>query len=255
MTVREHLQRALALLRKHPVGALAHVRKAAGLIVVPPPKPPPANPTLSVFGVDYSSPGPRPYDALAKAGVKFVMRYISFDPSKDLTKTELAALHRRGIKVGLVFETTAERALQGHDAGAKDATYAASRAKGYGLAGAPIYFAVDFDATDRQKPVIAAYLTGAVSVLTKARVGVYGSYYVVRYMAQNDVCGLFWQTYAWSGGLVWWAQKLTGTTVAPKGHLIHPSAHIYQFSNGQRIGGLDVDFNKATSDPTGFGAM
>ena len=241
MNVREHLQRALALLRRHPVGALAHVRKAASELDAKPaskpvskPKPAPKAPTLAIFGVDYAW-GRKPYDALQKAGVKFVMRYISLDATKDLSKAELGALRKRGIKVGLVFEAGAKRALEGHATGAKDAAYCRSRARALGLGTIPIYFAVDWDATDADKPHVADYLKGAVSVLGFERVGVYGSYYVVRYMAQNGACRWFWQTYAWSGGLV------------------HPQAHILQYRNGQTIAGLSVDFDKATTDPAGFG--
>ena len=239
MNVREHLQRALVLLRKHPVGALAHVRKAASEMdakpaAAPKPAPVPKAHTLAIEGVDYAW-GKKPYDQLQKAGFKFAMRYVSFDASKDLSKAELGALHKRGIKVGLVFEAGAKRALQGKQTGTKDAAYCAARTVALGLPNIPVYFAVDWDASDHDKPLIADYLSGAVSALGFQRVGVYGSYYVVRYMAQNQVCRWFWQTYAWSGGLV------------------HPQAHILQYRNGQTVGGLSVDFDKATTDPRGFG--
>jgi len=56
-------------------------------------------------------------------------------------------------------------------------------------------------------------------------------------MHDRNVCRWFWQTYAWSGGQV------------------HPATHILQYSNGHRLGGVDCDYNKATDDPAGFGAV
>lgn len=184
---------------------------------------------LTVPGLDYAW-GNKPYDDFKKAGIKFVMRYISHDPGKDLTVAEKDQLFRRGINVGVVYESTAGRALSGFAGGRADALYANARVKALGLDGIPIYFAVDFDATDAQKPTIAAYLSGAGAVLGKHRVGVYGGYHVIKYAASHRVCDWFWQTYAWSGGLV------------------HPQTHIYQYRNGVRIGGLSCDLNHARDD-------
>jgi hypothetical protein len=188
---------------------------------------------LTVPGVDYAWAN-KNYDALKAAGVKFVMRYISHDASKDLTLGEKRELHRRGIKVGVVFEARANRALGGHSAGVSDATYSEARVKALGLPGIPVYFGVDWDVTDAQKPAVADYLAGAASVIGKSRTGVYGGYWVVKYMVEHGVCSWFWQTYAWSGG-----------------H-IHPEAHIHQFKNGDTIGGMSVDRNHGST--AGFGA-
>lgn len=197
--------------------------------LVSPHKPPTkTNPPLEVFGVDYAW-GAVPYDELKRAGVKYALRYISHDFAKDLDTIELRQLRKRGIQVGLVFESTPNRALGGAAAGRSDAIFAKARCRALGLNDIPVFFACDWDATDSQKPAIAAYLQGAAEVLGKSRVGVYGSYYVVHYMVQHDVCAWFWQTYAWSGGLV------------------HDQAHVLQYSNGHHIGGLSLDFNKARS--------
>ena len=147
-------------------------------------------------GVDYAWGNP-PFDEFVKQGFGFAMRYISLDPKKDLTNEELTELWRRGIGVGLVFESTANRALGGKTAGEQDAALAYKRCNSLGLPVAPVYFAVDFDATDAQKPTIADYLAGAASVLGKNRVGVYGDYYVVDYCLKNKAATWAWQTYAW----------------------------------------------------------
>lgn len=231
MTVADHLKRALQLVRNHPKGALAHVNRAHDLLrtrkaqPAPAPKPPSPHP-LTIFGVDYAW-GNKPYSSLKAAGVKFAMRYISHDLTKDLLAGELIELHKHGIKVGLVFESGGKRALGGYLAGVQDAGYAKNRTQSLGLGSIPVFFAVDWDATDAQKPAIASYLRGAATILGKHRVGVYGSYHVVRYAAHEGVCDWFWQTYAWSGGL------------------IHGAVHLLQYRNAQSINGLSVDFNKA----------
>ena len=184
------------------------------------------------YGVDYAW-GVVPYDALVADGVQFVMRYVSHDSGKDLSVAEKAELWKRGISVGLVFESTANRALDGFNAGATDATWAKARCDNLGLGDIPVYFATDWDVTEAQKPIVANYLKGAASVIGKERVGVYGGFYVVRYMSDNGVCSWFWQTYAWSGGQ------------------LHPAAHIYQWQNGVRIGGLSCDRNKGLKDDIG----
>jgi hypothetical protein len=182
---------------------------------------------LNVPGIDYAW-GTKPYDTFKAQGFKFAMRYLSHDAGKDLSAAERDALWKRGIKVGLVWESTAGRALQGFDAGLADAEFAKQRCNALGLKDIPVYFAVDFDATEAQKPVIAKYLLGAVKALGHTRVGVYGGYYVVKYMHDHAVCRWFWQTYAWSGGHV------------------HAHAHVYQHKNGVSVGGLSCDLNKAS---------
>lgn len=176
-------------------------------------------------GLDYAW-GNKPYDEFVRQGIKFVMRYISHDAGKDLTAGEKRELRKRGIKVGLVFETTAGRALSGRAGGVIDAKYAQERARSLAMDDAAIYFAVDFDATNSQKPIVHQYLQGAVSVLG-GRVGVYGGYWVIKYAVDHKSCSWFWQTYAWSGGL------------------LHPATHIYQYKNGIKIGGLSADLNES----------
>jgi hypothetical protein len=203
--------------------------------------------SLSIFGVDYAWSKPDPA-ALHGDGVKFAMRYLSHDASKNLTAGELKRLRNHGIAVGLVWESTANRALSGYAGGVADAKVAASQAAALGLGptpadwglapGLPIYFAVDFDATDAQKPTIATYLKGAASVLGKDHVGVYGGYWVIKHCVDHDVCSWFWQTYAWSGGRV------------------HPKTHIYQYRNGVSAHGGSYDLNHARNDvPFGVTAV
>jgi hypothetical protein len=81
-------------------------------------------------------------------------------------------MSRACIDVVLVFETTADRALAGQPAGTSDAQSASRQAAELGMPhGRPIYFAVDFDATPQQQPVIDAYFRGVVSTLGPGSTG------------------------------------------------------------------------------------
>lgn len=183
-------------------------------------------------GVDYAWSHPSPA-ALKKAGIAFAMRYLSTDASKSLTKSEATALAAEGIWVGVVWETTANRALGGKAAGQTDAKSAQKQAAACGMpAGRPIYFAVDFDATPAQQTQINAYLDGAAAVLGRSRVGIYGGFYPVKRALDAGKATWAWQTRAWSGGQ--WDAR----------------AHIRQGAY-VKIGGVECDAN--TSEAADFG--
>lgn len=189
---------------------------------------------MTRLGVDYSAGVPSPA-ALKAAGFSFVLRYVSTRGArKNVTASEVMALRGAGIDIGVVFETTAARALAGQGAGQADAVSARQQVVEVG--GPPdgvIYFAVDFDATEAQQPLLNAYLRGAASVLGRDRTGVYGGYYVVKRALDAEVCAYAWQTAAWSGGQ--W----------------DPRACLQQYAFGRLIDGIAVDFNRAMAD--GFG--
>lgn len=186
-----------------------------------------------MFGIDYSAAPPNPA-LLSVNGVRFACRYVSTPGNpKNVTAAEVFGLRAHGIAVVLVFETTADRALEGYWAGKHDATAAATQAAGVGLAGAPIYFAVDFDALASQQTKINAYLDGAASFIGRNRVGVYGGYWVVKRCLDEGKARYAWQTYAWSGGR--W----------------EPRAHIRQYRNGVKTFGIDCDFDE--SQKTDYG--
>lgn len=132
-------------------------------------------------------------------GAKYVLRYISNDRSKDLSLSEARKLGARGIGVGVVYETTAGRALSGYNAGINDAKAALRRASELRMPGdRPIYFAVD---TDTSAGAVKAYFQGVNKVMGgNRRVGVYGGYNVVKGLHQMGLTKWQWQTSAWSGG-------------------------------------------------------
>ena len=55
------------------------------------------------------------------AGYSGVIRYLSFEPLKNLSIGERDRLWAEGLSIGLVWETTAQAPLQGFNRGASDA--------------------------------------------------------------------------------------------------------------------------------------
>ena len=190
-------------------------------------------PRPDLFGIDHSSHPPAPA-ALKSEGVCFVCRYLSTPGNpKNITRVEATDLKLAGIYVVLVFETGGNRALGGHGAGVADAQSARAQAGLVGLAGTPIYFAVDFDAQHAQLPAVLAYLQGAALVLGHDLTGVYGGLAAVMAALDGGACRYAWQTYAWSGG-VW-----------------DPRAHLHQYANEQTLCGISVDFDRANTPDFG----
>jgi hypothetical protein len=156
---------------------------------------------MSVVVVDYAWSHPS-IDKLRSLNAIGVVRYVSNDSGKNLSHDEYAALRRAGIAVSLVWETTANRALNGYDAGKSDADKAERLANDLGYPkSAAIYFAVDFDAGPTQRRTVTQYLKGAKDSCDRP-IGVYGSYYVLEDAAAQNTAEYFWQTMAWSGGQV-----------------------------------------------------
>lgn len=154
---------------------------------------------MTYTGVDYAwgRPGGA---ALAAAGYDFAMRYLSRDRSKNLDPAELADLRAHGLRVGLVWETTANRAASGYAAGADDARTALAQADALGLTGHLIYAAVDYDVQEAGLPAVRDYFRGWNTVLPAWRTGVYGGIRVVYDIVGQGLAVHGWQTTAWSGG-------------------------------------------------------
>jgi hypothetical protein len=185
-------------------------------------------------GVDYAwgRPGAT---ALKAAGKTFAMRYLSHDGSgKNLDHAEAVHLSNAGIDLGVVWETTAKRALAGHATGAQDARDADAQARACGMPhDRPIYFAVDFDASSGQRSAILDYFRGVASVLGVSRTGMYGGYYPIKWAFDAGVIRWGWQTYAWSGGK--WDSR----------------AQLRQYSNDHVIGGVGLDYDRSTKSDFG----
>lgn len=177
------------------------------------------------FGLDWAW-GSMPLGALRRSGATFACRYLSRDPSKNLSPAEARELSR-AVDVVVVWETTADRAAHGEAAGRADAEAAIAQAHAIGIPPrAGIYAAVDFDAAGSQ---VHDYFVGWSAVILAAgyRPGAYGGLHAITWLFDRKLIALGWQTYAWSGGH--WDFR----------------AHLQQYSNGHSVGGVDCDFNRA----------
>lgn len=175
----------------------------------------------------------RPGAAALAGKVSGVIRYLSHDPTKDITPKEYASYLAHSIPVGIVWETTARRALDGWQAGHDDAVLATERARHITGADGPIYFAVDFDATALQASNICSnYLAGAHAALGYGtaghpRTGVYGGWKIID-AAHRAGFHYLWQTVAWSNN-VW-----------------HPAALLAQSGQAEYDGiRVDIDYARA----------
>ncbi|NUT18687.1 MAG: DUF1906 domain-containing protein [Hamadaea sp.] len=185
-------------------------------------------------GIDYSWGRPDP-SAIAAAGYSFVCRYVSWSTTgKNLTRSEADALRAAGLDIVVNWEYSANEALNGYSAGLENAKEAQRQAIACGMpADRPIYFSVDFDATEAQQSAINSYFDGVASVLGRSRTGAYGGYYVIDRLFDAGKITWGWQTYAWSGGS--WDSR----------------AQLRQVQNGITVDGADCDRNEARS--TDFG--
>lgn len=155
--------------------------------------------------MDYSRARPT-VDFIKGKGCSGVVRYLSdrdindgdINP-KDIQKPEAAKLLAAGIRIALVWETSAARAGAGAAAGKEDAIDAEAQATALGYpAGATILYAVDYDATVAQvKPYLDAVIANA-----KRPAGLYGGYDMIHGYVHHGSFKYGWQTRAWSEGVV-----------------------------------------------------
>lgn len=132
-------------------------------------------------------------EKLVTAGQTFVARYLV--PAKyewkRLSPEEAQIISDSGMNILSVFESTANRALDGFAGGEADALLALEEAAIVGQPkGKAIYFAVDFDVTkESQYDVVEQYLLGAASILgDDYSVGVYAEYSVIEEMGKRGAC-------------------------------------------------------------------
>jgi hypothetical protein len=169
--------------------------------------------------------------AFARDGYVFVARYLVPNSWKMLTRQEAETITAAGLKIVSVFETTANRPLTGRDGGLNDGAFALSLARTMGQPeGSAIYFAVDFDATADQMPLVIAYIRAASENTPGYNTGVYGSYAVIEAARVAGACSRFWQTYAWSRGSK------------------SDAANIYQYENDILVHGIGVDLDESYGD-------
>ena len=151
-----------------------------------------------INGVDY-------YSEMSIAGIqahgaKFVCRYLSNFPPKNLTPSEVRSLVANSIGVVSVWEDGASDALAGFDVGKSHAEQHVAMARNCGQHPNHgfYYFAVDFDTAGHPERT-DAYFNGVASVIPKVRCGPYGGFEVVKHQLDRGF-GAAWQSYAWSAG-------------------------------------------------------
>lgn len=163
------------------------------------------------------------YKYLKDSGMDFVMRYfVPRSMNKSLTTDEADSAHAAGIALGLVYETTANRALQGRNAGVNDAETVNKLIEEYHPPlYTAIYFAVDCDVVPSQMSTVVEYFQGIKDTLNRRyKIGVYGGRRVLKYLkTQKDLCDYYWSAYAWKYGIVGEYNISQLTASVPFGHL------------------------------------
>ncbi|WP_291478511.1 glycoside hydrolase domain-containing protein [Corynebacterium sp.] len=158
--------------------------------------------------------------AIKRAGHEGVVAYISpareaWMKAKPLTKAKVDEYKAAGLKIAVVWQYGAGTAassdvMRGAAGGRADAEAAQKQLNQIGLAGHPVFFAVDFDISLAQWNATAVeYFKAAGAVLGKQRVGIYGHSKVVHWAMEDDVVAtvapgrvLGWVTRSWSSGVV-----------------------------------------------------
>jgi len=153
-----------------------------------------------MLGIDYGYGKIRGKD-IKEAGYSFICRYLSHSPGKNLSKDEIIDMRSNEIKIVVVWETTENRVLAGYNAGQQDALVALQELDDLGLGSSiSVYFACDNDFNEAQQAQINKYFEGVGSKIELTKIGVYGSYDVVRRTLDSGLVTYAWQTYAWSHG-------------------------------------------------------
>lgn len=177
-------------------------------------------------GIDYAY-GKPDLGRLKAAGNTFICRYLGGTPNKDLTYDEALRLSHAGFDIVVVFESIAERAMDGEGAGRDDAIQAQTQLDRIGAPHAPVYFACDWEVLPSEFPNVRSYFAGVRKHLGFQRTGVYGGYAVVHELMSLDNVKYGWQTYAWSGGR--WS----------------PHAQLRQYQNDVNAYGVNCDLDRA----------
>jgi hypothetical protein len=182
-------------------------------------------------GVDFAWGGPS-VAALKANGKRFAVGYFSYDLSKNWQPWQARAYRAAGIATVGVFESSQFRPLQGCAAGKQDAQTAKQQEAQVGMAGAPVYSAVDFD-TSGQEWRIRPYFVCWQQEMTPSLSGAYGGISTIRYLFNQRLIRWGWQAYAWSAGQ--WDSR----------------AQLQQYLNDVFIGGVDTDLDRATAKDYG----
>lgn len=150
---------------------------------------------------------------LSQAGIAFACRYYSYTTNfaeKRLTHAEAQALLVQGIKLVTIYEDgPTDDTYFSTERGQRDGTHAHQFAVALGQPpDTAIYFAVDYDAPDKDLTLIAQYFAGVCHGLSVAGGGV--ARYAIGVYGSGLVCRLIKETrqlaaYAWLAESTGWA--------------------------------------------------
>lgn len=165
--------------------------------------------------IDFSAAFPKAADIKA-AGHAGVVAYVSparesWMKAKPITKAVVDAYRSAGLKIATVWQYGGAGnpdAMRGAAGGRADALAADVALTNAGLAGHPVFFAVDFDITIAQwNTTVVHYFRAACNVLGRQRVGIYGHSRAVAWAQEDGVVAdlgggrcLGWVTRSWSQG-------------------------------------------------------
>jgi len=127
---------------------------------------------------------------LAKSrGVAFICRYL-----KNLGTQEIQILSAAGLQIVSIFESTAERAKEGAEAGAEDSARALEQASALGQPqGSAIYATADFDCSEEELEGVLGYFRAFKAGLgSEGKLGVYGCGRVCEATAAAGVADFTW---------------------------------------------------------------
>lgn len=198
----------------------------------------PTTPGVLRTGIDYSFGRPD-LAAVKEAGYSFAVRYLSEPPDnpKNLSRDEADQLRAAGIDVVSNWEYYGDWDNEfsgGYPTGREYATKANELHLACGgPPNRPIYFSIDFEATEDQQSTIDAYFDGVASVIGLERCGAYGGYYVIQRLFDAGKIRWGWQAYAWSYGN--W----------------EPRAQLRQVEYDITVGGADCDADEAWAEDFG----
>jgi hypothetical protein len=137
---------------------------------------------------------------LAQLGFDTIIRYAS-KSWKGITVEEARSQQQHGLKLALVYESTARRALEGPDAGKADGAFCLAFAPTVGLqprSGCIIYASTDFDVSAHQITAVAAYVRAFAAELPGYGVGMYANGMTNDYLYEAKIIQSRWITQ--SGG-------------------------------------------------------
>jgi hypothetical protein len=189
------------------------------------------------------------------------IRYVGLNPnenSKIINRQELYSLLAAGRKVAFVCEAGAGTMQSGDEAtGRYWAAQVRNQLQSYGVSNNIGCYYADDTADNESGGNLAAveeFLRGAAQIDGEANVYYYGDFYAVEHLHVNlPWIRYFWQTPAWSGGLVsYWSTVYQGeitempTSTAPGAG---------SATSTVQVGGVDCDVNVVLSIDQHFGEV